>query len=77
MLIRGLPTEQQEQFHSIVERAGESWELMQGLTIQQAADWFKARTDDSAARLERRFVRDPCACCDHACVEGFQDRRGR
>jgi hypothetical protein len=57
MLIRDLPTEQREQFRAWVERAGQPWEVIQGLTMYEAHDWMQTCVEDSSARLERMLHR--------------------
>ncbi len=53
MLIRDLPTEEREGFRALIEQAGQSWEVIQGLTIQEAHDWMQTLAGDSSASLER------------------------
>ena len=54
MLIRDLPTEEREGFRALIEQAGQSWEVIQGLTIQEAHDWMQTLAGDSSASLERK-----------------------
>ena len=54
MFVRDLPPEKKKKLRTLVEPTGERWEVIENLSINEAADWMKAREEDCLAQLERK-----------------------
>ena len=59
MYVKDLSPQDRERLRTLTEQAGEQWENIQNLTVNELADWMHAREEDArarTARIERQLV---------------------